>query len=241
MKKVRIALAGNPNTGKSTLFNTLTGMNQHTGNWPGKTVTHAEGYFQHKEKEYLLIDLPGTYSLFSNSEDEEVARDYIVFEQPDITLVVIDATSIERNLNLAFQVLEMTENVIVCVNLIDEAQKKGIQINDQLLAKKLGVPVVKLSARNKIGIQSLLDTIEAMVNKEIITTPYKIVYSDQIEAKITELEEKIMHLIGSDLPTRWIALRLLDGDEKLVTKLKQYVNKNINEVKSSETYDFVNS
>jgi len=159
MRVNKIALAGNPNTGKSTLFNTLTGLKQHTGNWPGKTVVHAEGTFEHKGEQYVLVDLPGTYSLFSNSTDEEVARDYIIFDHPDATIVVLDATSLERNLNLALQVLEMTNNVIICINLIDEAEKKGIRIDEKKLARELGVPVVKISARNKKGIGQLLDTL----------------------------------------------------------------------------------
>lgn len=126
MSQFTVAFAGNPNTGKSTLFNLLTGMRQHTGNWAGKTVITAEGEFKHKDHTYLAVDLPGTYSLYSNSADEEAARDYIIFEQPDVTLVVLDATSLERNLNLALQVLEITGQTVVCINLIDEARKLGI-------------------------------------------------------------------------------------------------------------------
>ena len=221
MKGKRIALAGNPNTGKSTLFNTLTGLKQHTGNWPGKTVVHAEGTFQHQGEEYLLIDLPGTYSLFSNSSDEEVARDYIVFEKPDATLVVVDGTSMERNLNLALQVLEMTDNVIICINLIDEAEKKGIVIDEKILSSKLGVPVVKISARNKQGIDTLLDTLASLLRGEIQTVPYRLTYRPEIEEQINKLESRVKELIGTDFPSRWMALRLLDGDDGLLNKLHE--------------------
>ena len=199
MKVNRIALAGNPNTGKSTLFNTLTGLKQHTGNWPGKTVVRAEGSFQHQGQEYLLIDLPGTYSLFSNSTDEEVARDYIVFEKPEATLVVVDGTSMERNLNLALQVLEMTEKVIVCINLIDEAEKKGIVIDEENLSSKLGVPVVKISARNKQGIDNLLDTVARLLRGDIQTKPYRLTYRPEIEEQINKLEPSVRELIGNDI------------------------------------------
>jgi small GTP-binding protein len=215
----RIALAGNPNTGKSTLFNALTGLRQHTGNWAGKTVSMAEGTFTHKDKEYKLIDLPGTYSLFSNSADEEVARNYILFEQPDITLVVVDATSLERNLNLALQVMEMTKNVIICVNLIDEAERKGIKINEKILMKRTGVPVIKLSVRNKIGFNVLLDTIDRVVAGVIECQPVQTVYSELIEEKIAKIESQLLRLDINHLSARWVALRLLDGDISLMEEL----------------------
>ncbi|MFC9542658.1 FeoB small GTPase domain-containing protein [Lysinibacillus sp. NPDC056959] len=222
MRISRIALAGNPNTGKSTLFNTLTGLKQHTGNWPGKTVVHAEGSFEHNGEQYVLVDLPGTYSLFSNSADEEVARDHIVFDQPDATIVVLDATSLERNLNLALQVLEMTNNVIICINLIDEAEKKGIRIDDKKLARELGVPVVKISARNKKGIHQLLDTLSQLVKGQIVTTPYRMTYSNEIEEAITKIESKLEGYFDEKYPSRWVALRLLDGDEELILKLQHH-------------------
>jgi Fe2+ transport system protein B len=131
-----VALAGNPNTGKSTVFNYLTGLRQHTGNWPGKTVTRAEGGFEYSEKKFKLVDLPGTYSLLSTSTDEEVARDFILFGQPDVTVIVVDATRVERNLNLALQILEITDRVVICLNLIDEATRNGIKINERTLANR---------------------------------------------------------------------------------------------------------
>ncbi|MFJ6210512.1 FeoB small GTPase domain-containing protein [Lysinibacillus sp. NPDC092081] len=233
MRVNRIALAGNPNTGKSTLFNTLTGLKQHTGNWPGKTVVHAEGSFEHKGEQYVLVDLPGTYSLFSNSADEEVARDHIVFDQPDATIVVLDATSLERNLNLALQVLEMTNNVIICINLIDEAEKKGIRIDDRKLARELGVPVVKISARNKKGINRLLDTLSQLVNGTIVTTPYRMKYSKEIEEAITKIESKLEGYFDEKYPSRWVALRLLDGDEEMILKLQNHKNNKQHEVRTN--------
>src|SRR5574339_1150042 len=124
-----VALAGNPNTGKSTLFNSLTGLKQHTGNWPGKTVTRAEGGFEFNKVKYKLVDLPGTYSLLSASHDEQVARDFLLFGRPDATIVVVDATALERNLNLVIQVLEITPRVVVAINLMDEARRKGIDVD----------------------------------------------------------------------------------------------------------------
>jgi small GTP-binding protein len=216
-----IALAGNPNTGKSTLFNVLTGLHQHTGNWPGKTVIRAEGFFTYKDCCYKLVDLPGTYSLYSNSADEEVARDFIIFEKPDATIVVLDATALERNLNLALQVLEMTDRVIVCVNLMDEAKKKGIRIDPGKLSASLGVPVIPISARNKEGIDVLLKTLDQMVHSKIKTDPIVVRYGPDIERRIHELIPSIKELFGDAYPARWVALRLLDGDTSLLRALQQ--------------------
>ncbi|HBS47491.1 MAG TPA: iron transporter FeoB [Paenibacillus sp.] len=232
MSHFTVAFAGNPNTGKSTLFNLLTGMRQHTGNWAGKTVITAEGEFKHKDHTYLAVDLPGTYSLYSNSADEEAARDYIIFEQPDVTLVVLDATSLERNLNLALQVLEITGRAVVCINLIDEARKLGIDINLKRISKRLGVPVVAISARNKIGIEALLDQVEQVAIGAFTAQPLRIMYNEEIERGIAELTPLVEQTIGSKYPARWIALRLLDGDDSLLTSLKENMkNKELPEAK----------
>lgn len=161
-----IALAGNPNTGKSTVFNTLTGLHQHTGNWPGKTVTNARGEFKTSSHDYVLVDLPGTYSLFATSEEEVIAHDFICFGHPDAVVVVTDATALERNLHLAFQVMELTERVILCINLIDEANKKGIDIDKTGLEKELGIPVVLTSARNGIDIDTLKQTLDQVIDED---------------------------------------------------------------------------
>ena len=136
-----VALAGNPNTGKTTVFNALTGLRQHTGNWPGKTVVRAEGGFAYGGDRYKLVDLPGTYSLLSTSDDEEVARDFLLFGSPDVTVIVADATLLERNLNLVIQVLEITDRAVLCLNLMDEGERRGMVVDDRRLARDLGVPV----------------------------------------------------------------------------------------------------
>ena len=150
-----------------------------------------------------------------------MARNYIVFEKPDVTLVVLDATSLERNFNLALQVLEMTTNVIICINLIDEAEKQGIKINEKLLTKRLGVPVIKISARNKIGFPLLLDTIERLVTGTIECHPIQTTYPDDIEEQIKKIEPKVSEIVGNSLSSRWVSLRLLDGDDNLLNEISK--------------------
>lgn len=194
-----IAFAGNPNVGKSTIFNGLTGLHQHTGNWPGKTVTNASGVFNYKNKSFLLIDLPGTYSLMSNSQEEEIAKDYIISGKPNATVVVVDATCLERNLNLVFQVMEITPNVIVCVNLLDEAKKKNIDINLKELETQLGVPVVGTTAREKNTLDKLVECIYQVSLKEKKCYPNLTQYSstsqDEIVSSIMNRAEKISNLV----------------------------------------------
>ena len=212
-----IALAGNPNTGKSTVFNALTGLRQHTGNWPGKTVTRAEGAFQYRDKRYKIVDLPGTYSLFSTSTDEEIARNFILFGQPDVTIIVVDATRLERNLNLVLQVLEITDRAIVCVNLVDEAERHRISIDDRLLSKKLGVPVILTAARQNRGIDQLLTSIHDVVTGTFVCQPYRIQgASRSLERAIKELSEALVQRFPGLTNERWIALRLLDWDDQVV-------------------------
>lgn len=216
-----VALAGNPNTGKSTVFNALTGLRQHTGNWPGKTVTNAQGAFIHKGQKFLLVDLPGTYSLLANSADEEVARDFLCFGRPDATIVVTDATCLERNLNLALQVLEITDQVVVCVNLIDEAERKGIYVDCNKLAQELGVPVIPTAARNGIGLDQLLDLVHDLAFQRVVTHPFRVQYDSVIEGAIAHLEPRLKNLFGEELNTRWVALRLLDGDQSIINLLNE--------------------
>lgn len=211
-----VALAGNPNTGKSTVFNALTGLRQHTGNWPGKTVTRAEGGFRYNDANYKLVDLPGTYSLLSTSVDEEIARDFILFGQPDVTIVVADATRLERNLNLCLQILEITGQVVVGLNLIDEAKRHGLKIDERRLSKDLGVPVIPLVARRGEGIPELLQAVDSVARKEYVTRPHHIKQSDPaMENAISALVAQVDELIPGLPNARWVALRLLDGDESI--------------------------
>ncbi|QIB68988.1 ferrous iron transport protein B [Aminipila butyrica] len=216
-----IALAGNPNVGKSTVFNSLTGLNQHTGNWPGKTVTSAQGIVRFKEKKYILVDIPGTYSLMANSAEEEVARDFICFGQPDAVVVVADATCLERNLNLLLQTMEITDNVILCVNLLDEAKKKKININLDLLSSILGIPVVGTSARSGKGLDDLMAAVKAVTESPTSSQVLHITYNEEIEKAVAAVAEATASEWGGGaINHRWLALKLLDGDEGLIQSIK---------------------
>lgn len=227
--EVVIALAGNPNTGKSTVFNSLTGLNQHTGNWPGKTVSNAQGRYSYKDKQYILVDLPGTYSILANSVEEEIARDFICFGNPHVTVVVTDATSLERNLNLVLQVMEITDKVVLCVNLMDEAKRKNIHINLKELEKLLGIPVVGTTARSGEGLEELKSAIAKVASGKIQTNPKKVNYDKFLEKSIKEIETHINDLIGNRLNSRWVALHLLDGNDELIKSINDHMGLNLSQ------------
>ncbi len=242
----RIALGGNPNVGKSTIFNSLTGMHQHTGNWAGKTVETSSGSCSYLNKNLLFVDLPGTYSIISNSEEEEIARDFICFEKPDVTVIVVDATCLERQLNLVYQTMEITQNLIVCVNLLDEAKKKGIEVNLELLSKKLGVPVVGVVARKKKTLKNLLDTIYKVCMKKIEPKPILMKYPEIIEEAIKDIIMVLKNLYElPDYLYRWVAVKILDNDGDILKTIQKRFNINLNDEKiiaiKKNCYDKISS
>ena len=238
-----VALAGNPNVGKSTIFNSLTGMHQHTGNWTGKTVANATGKAIINDKEFTFVDIPGTYSIMSNSEEEEIARDYICFGNPDATVIVVDSTCLERNLNLVYQIMEITDNIIVCVNLLDEAKKKKIKIDLNKLENLLGVPVVGTVARERQTLENLKNTIYKVCESEIKPHTKTVIYEQEIEENLEKIVEKLdtdllvneyseIRNIATDIEVeenkiskklyRWIAIKLIDGEEKIFKMCKMF-------------------
>ena len=228
-----IALAGNPNVGKSTVFNGLTGLNQHTGNWPGKTVANAQGYCKSKKNSYVLVDIPGTYSLMAHSAEEEVARNFICFGGADAVAVVCDATCLERNLNLVLQTMEISAKTVVCVNLMDEAKRKNIKIDLKLLEQRLGVPVVGIIARQKKQLNTLLSALDSAVGGERQKS-FKTVYPKEIEEAISLLKPVIKRKIGNKINPRWLALKLLDRDPSLTAELNVFLGEDF--LKSPELF-----
>lgn len=221
-----IAIAGNPNVGKSTLFNNLTGMNQHTGNWPGKTVTNAVGRCKSSKNDYVLVDIPGTYSLMAHSAEEEVARNFICFSKPDAIAVVCDATCLERNLNLVLQALEISGNVIVCVNLLDEARRKHISVDLEKLSELLGVPVVGIVARKKKSLSKFVDSLDKI--SAVKKPPCCVVqYPDAVERALSVLVPAVHEYVGDALDPRWLSLRLLDPDPSLIKDLYDFLGYDI--------------
>lgn len=219
-----IAIAGNPNVGKSTLFNALTGMNQHTGNWPGKTVAVAQGICTTKSENYILVDIPGTYSLMPHSVEEEVARGFICLGAPDAVVVVCDATCLEHSMNLVLQVTEICPRTIVCINLIDEARRKGIEIDVPLLSKRLGVPVCETVARSKNSLKALTDMLDSNIHR--IIRPIPIRYSGVIENACAAVEPAIRQYFGKRIAPRFLALRLLEGDTQIAEQYADILGMN---------------
>lgn len=245
-----VALAGNPNVGKSTIFNSLTGMHQHTGNWTGKTVANATGKAIINDKEFTFVDIPGTYSIMSNSEEEEIARDYICFGNPDVTVIVVDSTCLERNLNLVYQIMEITDNIIVCVNLLDEAKKKKIKIDLKKLENLLGVPVVGTVARDKQTLENLKKTIYKVCEGEIKPHTKTVRYEQEIEENLEKIvgaldtdslknEYSEKRNMATDIEVeknkiskklyRWIAIKLIDGEEKILKSIQENLELNLEE------------
>ena len=245
-----VALAGNPNVGKSTIFNSLTGMHQHTGNWTGKTVANATGEAIINDKEFTFVDIPGTYSIMSNSEEEEIARDYICFGNPDVTVIVVDSTCLERNLNLVYQIMEITDNIIVCVNLLDEAKKKKIKIDLKKLEDLLGVPVVGTIAREKQTLENLKNTIYKVCEGEIRPHTKIVRYEQEIEENLEKVvgeldtdslknEYSEKRNMATDIEVeenkiskklyRWIAIKLIDGEEKILKSIQENLELDLEE------------
>ncbi|HLS53108.1 MAG TPA: ferrous iron transporter B, partial [Tissierellaceae bacterium] len=215
-----IALVGNPNSGKTTLFNALTGSNQHVGNWPGVTVEKKEGKIEYKGKEYKIVDLPGTYSLGAHSEDEVIARDFILKGNPDIVINVVDATNIERNLYLTTQLMEMDVKVVLALNMMDEAKSHNIQIDINKLSHALGIPIVATVASKKIGIEELIENsiraIEDSKPREQISY-----YDGDIAEKINNVKSYLKGAV-LDYPTDWVAIKLLEGDNEIINHVREH-------------------
>lgn len=216
-----IAVGGNPNVGKSTVVNALTGLHQHTGNWPGKTVSTAQGTCRFEDEPYILVDIPGTYSLFANSAEEEAARDFLCFGGADAAVIVCDATCLERNLNLVLQAIEILPRTAVCVNLMDEAERKGIHVDLHRLREALGVPVTAASARTRRGLKTLMRAVGRVSRGEAPTPPI-VTYSPSIERAAALLFPLLCDLPSPGPSARWLSLRLLEPEESWNAAFRSY-------------------
>lgn len=232
-----VALAGNPNTGKSTVFNALTGLRQHTGNWPGKTVARHDGLCVHQGREIVLVDLPGTYSLLASSAEEVIARDFICFARPDATVVVVDATCLRRNLNLVLQVAEITPRVVVCLNLVDEARRKGLMVDPLALSQGLGLPVVPAIARDGAGLEQLVAAFLGIIDGQVRPEPVLPRYAPEIETRAKHIAAALEPIVDGRLNRRWVALRLLEGDPTIVKSIVDHTVDHTAEHSADHTAD----
>ncbi len=221
-QEITIALTGNPNSGKTTVFNNLTGARQHVGNWPGVTVEKKEGFCSFQGHRIRVVDLPGVYSLTAYSLDEVIARDYVVDEKPDVVVDVVDASNLERNLYLAVQLLEMKANLVVALNMMDVAESRGYQIDVKELSRLLGTPVVPTVAAKNQGTGELLEAVVGVATGNIQVSGINMQYGHDVEAELAKLEKFISDssLAGSYSP-RWLAVKLLEDDREIIDKVRR--------------------
>lgn len=226
-KTIRVALTGNPNCGKTTLFNNFTGMRQHVGNWPGKTVEKKQGTFTFNDNKINVIDLPGTYSLTAYSIEEIIARDYIVEEKPDVVVQIVDACNLERNLYLTVQLIELGANVILALNMNNFARKMGLKIDEKKLSKLLGIPVIKIEAIDNTGKSNLIRSM-LKASKSVIRIKSSIRYNQEIEEHLSQLEKIVSKSVDirNNLSPKWIALKLLENDKQVIKKISKIKDSN---------------
>lgn len=221
MSRRTVALVGNANVGKSTVFNEITGMKQHTGNWTGKTVDTASGEYYYKFNDYTLVDLPGTYSLLSSSEEERVARDFLIWNKVDCVVIVADSTNLLRNLNLVLQTLELTGNAVLLLNLWDEAVKRNIIIDKKKLSELLGIPVVSSTARSGKGVNELLEQVHKIVTGDCCPEQLRVKYVSPIEQAERRCEKGLSKYFKTDIDMRFLALRVLENDPSFNASLEK--------------------
>jgi ferrous iron transport protein B len=221
-KSLVIALAGNPNCGKSCIFNNLTGARQHVGNWPGVTVEKKEGTCKYGDYEIRVVDLPGTYSLTAYSIDETIARNFVMEEKPDVVVNIVDASNLERNLYLTTQFVEIEAPLILCLNMIDLAESRGHKIDIKQLSEFLGAPVIPTVGHRNQGTDKLLEAIVSLTSHKARTRRKMIKYGKEMEEEITKLEALIKNdeQLNQTYPSRWLAVKLLEGDEEVMKKLE---------------------